>query len=343
MAIREADAIRTFALGPDGTVRVRRYQDTPTGQAIHPSIPLANVAIQAFAASDQYIATQVAPEVTVDFETGNYYIFDPAQWLLVPNALRARKTRPARIEFRVSTDAYAVKGYALAGEIAKEDLSNADRAIRLRENTTLLVTEALLRGLEDRVGSALTSGTNLGSYVVLSGTAKWSDYVNSDPLENIRIGRKFVEDRTGLSPNVAILDKDTFSVLQRHPDLLDLYKYTQGGLLPQDAIANALQVDKVLIGRARKNVAKEGQPASLTNIWGNVCLLAYIDPRVVSLEAKAPILRFVWRPEGFPAPLQVLTYDDPDPGVGIEVVQVQYWSDEKIVAKDLIYGILSTI
>jgi hypothetical protein len=95
-------------------------------------------------------------------------------------------------------------------------------------------------------------------------------------------------------------------------------------------------VQRLLHGRAIKNNAVEGQAASITNVWGNNALLCYVAPGV-GLETATLGLQIRWTPEGIPAPFQVFRYDDPDPGKKVEVVEVGYYQDEKIVAKNLGY------
>ncbi|MDR7537435.1 MAG: hypothetical protein QN183_13850 [Armatimonadota bacterium] len=317
-----------------------------TGRDVHHDAPLSTLAFKQFQGTDAgYVAGQLFPPVAVDHETDRYYLIDPDSWLRIAPALRARRASPARVEFRVSSDAYAVRGYALAGEIALEDLANQDRAIRLREQTTALVVNMLARDRENRVASMVTSGTNLGSYVSLTGTAKWSDYTNSDPVSDVNSGHAFIESRTGLHANTLVLDKDTYRVVRRHPAVLEA-AFGPGraqGLPAADRLAEVFEVDRILVAAGVKNVAAETAPASLVNIWGYNAILAYVPDAVAGLDAVAFGVSFTWKPEGFPEPMQVLTYRDPDPGRATEVIQVQYWADEKIVGKDLSYGILGTL
>lgn len=315
---------------------------TATGRGAHLDTPLTNLAIKAFQGSAQYIAQRVFPIVPVGKQSDKYYIIDKDSWLLTPDTRRAPKTSPRRIEFKVSSDSYFCDNYALAGEIAKEDLANADSAINLRRNTTNIVVDALLRDYESRVANIVTSGSNLGSYVALSGSSKWSDYVNSDPVSDITTAHAFIEQQTGLSANTAIVDKDTLRVIRRHPQLLDMYKYTSGGQLNDGQVKDVFGVDTVLVGRGIKNNAVEGATASITNIWGNNVIFAHIETGV-SLQTMTFGLSFRWRPAGFSAPLAVSRYDAPDPGSHTEVIETGYFQDEKVVASDLSYGILSVI
>lgn len=321
----------------------KTYQATISGRDIHPDAPLAQVAVRAFQSTEDFVAPRLFPAVTVEHETDQYYIIDPNSWLLVPRDLRARKNSPNRIEWRVSSDSYAVKHRALAGELAKEDLANADAAIRLRENTVKNVTEGLLRALEDRVALQVTSISNVGSGVTLSGADLWSDYVNSDPVAAVNTGHAFIEGKTGLHANTLVLDKDTYRTVRRHPVLLDMFKYTSGGVVKDEELKQVFEVDNLWVARGIKNMALEGATASIVNIWGNMALLARVDPAAVGLETVTFGLAFRWQPEDFPAPMQAVRYDHPDPGKRVEIVEAGYFQDERIIAKDLSYLIKTTI
>jgi hypothetical protein len=235
----------------------------------------------------------------------------------------------------VSTDAYFADNYALAGEMAKEDIANADAALQLRENTAQVVMQGLLQDLEARVANLVTSATNVGSGVTVG--SKWSDLTNSNPLVDVSTATAFIRQQTGLNPNTLIVDEDTYQVLRRHSKILELYKYTTGGLLNEAQLLSAFGVDRILHGRAIKNVALENAPASLVPVWGNNALLAYVSPTPTGMKTATLGLQFRWIPDGIPAPFAVFRYDDPDPGKKIEVVEVGYYQDEKIVAKNLGY------
>lgn len=310
---------------------------TVSGREAYFDQPLTNLTIAAFAKTAEqqgYIADMVFPSVPVQKQSGRYFTIDQDSWLRVPDARRAPKTSPNRVEFKISSDAYFADNYALAAEMAKEDLSNAEAALQLRENSAQIALTGLLQDLEVRVANLLTSSTNLGSGVTV--TSKWSDLTNSNPLVDISTASAFIRSQTGLVANTLIVDEDTYQVLRRHSKILELYKYTSGGLLEETAIAAALGVTRILHGRAIRNWAPEGAVGSYTSIWGNNAILAYVGPGT-GLQTATLGLQLRWTPEGIPAPFQVFRYDDPDPGKKVEVVECGYYQDEKVVAKALGY------
>jgi hypothetical protein len=314
----------------------------PVGRALHHDAPLANIAVQAFqtaAENEGFVAQRIMPIVPVAKQSDQYYVIDKDAWLVTDNDLRAPKAAPREVMFQVSSDAYFCKNYVLAQSIAKEDLVNADVALQLRQTAARAVTDKLLRGYEIRVANLLTSGSNLGSYVSLSGTAKWSDYTNSDPISAVESGAAFIWSRTGLEPNTMVLDRGTYKILKGHPVVRDRFD----GKMPDDAqLKELFNVENLYVTKGVKNNAAYSATASLTSIWGNSCLLLYVEPQA-SLMSKSFGLSFRWQPDGIPSPMQVFVYDDPHPGKKAEYVEVGYYQDEKIVARDLCYGILSTL
>lgn len=322
----------------------RTYQVAASGADVHHDALLSNLAVAAFAGGTEgLIANELFPEVGVAKQSDRYAIIDKGNFLRIPDTKRAPKTEAKRVEFQVSSDAYFANNYALAGEIALEDLANADVAFQLRENTVKLVTGDMLRDQEVRIANLVTSATNVGSGVLLAGGDKWSDYVNSDPIGDVNTAHAFIRQRTGLIANVAAIDADTLKILRRHPDLLDMYKYTRGGQLDVAQIAAAFDVARILVSNAVKENAVEGGTSSMTSIWGNNCLLAHIEP-AVSLQTRTLGLRFKWRPEGFPADMGVVTQREEGAGKRwVEVVESHRFQDEKIVATNLGYLIATVL
>lgn len=310
---------------------------------VHINTPLSRIAVEAFSRGN-FIGPSLFPVVNVGKQSDLYYTIPKGAWLRKPTAtLRAPKTAPRRVEFSVSSDTYFAHNYALAGENAFEALANADDPIALRQRTTAKVVEDLMLDLELRIRNKVTSISNIGSGTLLTGSRKWDDYSNSDPVSDVQSGMAFVRAQTGVIVNTMLMDWDSYQTLRRHPVLLDMFKYTQGGLLNDAELKEVFKIPNLLVSQGIYNAAVEGATNSIVNIWGNNCLLAYVDPTPASLRTVTFGLGFRWTPEGFPAPMQASVYNDPDPGKKVEVVEVGYFQDEKIVAPELAYLIGNTL
>lgn len=308
----------------------------------HVDGPLSNLAVKAFDGGGNFVAGRLFPPVPVGKQSDMYYTIDKNSWLRVPDTKRAPKTAANRIEWKASSDTYFADNYAIGTDHAKETLANADQALRIRETSTMFVTEALQRDLEVRVANTVTSVSNVGSGVVLSGATLWSDYANSNPISAVNTGHAFIENQTGFHANLAIVDKDTYRILRHHPVIRDYVKYTGQGPVPDQMLRDVFEVNEILVARGIRENAIEGGTASLTNIWGNNFLLAFVRPGV-SLQTATFGLSMRWQPEGFPAPFVVERYDHHDRSKKAEIIEAQYFQDEKIVASDLAYLINTTI
>lgn len=318
----------------------------PVGADSHVDVPLSNFAVSAFSdGTGEFIAQELFPSISVAKQSDKYYTIEKDHFLQLPGdaALRAPKTKARRVEFTVSSDSYFANNYALANEESLENLANADTAIRLRQNSVRLITSQLRRYQEDRIASIVTSVSNVGSGVILAGNAKWSDYVNSDPIGDVRTAHAFIRAQTGLIANLMVMDWDTMQIIRQHPDLLDMYKYTSGGEVNDSQLASVFQVSKILVGRAIKNTAAEGATATNTNIWGFNVLLAHTGP-AVGLQTQTLGMRFEWRPAGFPAAFSVERKIDSGAGSRkVEIIEAGHFQDARIVARDLGYLISSTL
>lgn len=318
---------------------------TPVGPDVHHDVLLSNLAVAAFSDGvDEFIGDQVFPAVTVGKQSDKYAVINQEAFFRIPDPLRAPKTEARRVEFQVSSESYFADNYALAGELALEDLANADAAFALRENETNLVVQNLRRAQEERIANTVTSLTNLGSGTTLTGTAKWSDFINSSPLSDVTTAHAFIRQQTGLIANTVIIDWDTMMIVRRHPELLDLFKYTSGGEVTDTQLREVFKVDTVLIGKGLKETSVEGaSTTSMTNLWGNNVIFAHIEA-ATSLRTRTFGLRFMWNPVGFPSAFAVARTQEAGAGTKhVEVIEAQHWQDEKIIAKNLAYGIAGTL
>lgn len=313
-----------------------------TPRDVHIDVPLSNICIEAFDRGN-FVGPQLFPIVPVSKQSGYYYTIPAGAFLRIPSSTtRPPKTSPRRVEFNVSSNTYSAINYALAGENAFEVLDAADNPIQLRARTARKVLGDLMMDMEVRIANKVTSISNIGSGVSLTGTNKWSDYVNSDPVGDISTGHAFMRNNTGIVANTLLMDWDTHKILRRHPVLLDMYKYTQGGLLNDAELKEVFEVDNLIVSRAIRNAALEGGTNSIVNVWGNNALLAYIGA-AAGMETVTFGLGFRYQPAGFPAPFAASVYNDPDPGKKTEVTEVGYFQDEKIVASQLAYLVGATL
>jgi len=314
------------------------------GRDYHIDTPLSNLSIAYMQDSNSFVGGRLFPDLSVNKRSDIYYIFDKGDWFRTPGTtLRAPKSVPKIIEFAVSSNTYYANNYALAGEISWEDRANADDIIQLERSTTEQVTHLLMLDKEQRIASTVTSTSNVGSSVTLSGTDQWNDYGNSDPFNDINIGMRSVHGTTGKEANTIVMGREVFDVLVNHPDVLDRIKYTQRGVVNADLIASLISADRpvnLYVGGAIQNTGTEGLTDSFSYIWGKNVFIGHVAPnpgqRIASFGYS-----FRWRPAGF-RDMSVLRKVDVN-GNYADRLDVMYFADEKITGSDLSYLITSTV
>jgi len=107
-------------------------------------------------------------------------------------------------------------------------------------------------------------------------------------LAVIERGKVSVETATGKQANVIIMGAPTRRALAIHPQIIAVLSPGKNtpGQYNDEQLAAALGVDKIIVGRAIYNTAKEGQTASNAFIWGDNCIVAYIAPSAIAWFSK---------------------------------------------------------
>lgn len=233
--------------------------------------------------NESYVSDRIFPEVQVSKRTGLYFKYDKSK-LRVENDLRSPGTRSNRVQYGLSQVAYGpLLEHSLEQAIPDEDREEAVAPLDLDQDATENLTERILLSKEKDCYTILTTaGTGYSNdangYTTLSGTSQWSDYGNSDPIEDVRTAKDLVKKQLLKKPNALILGYEVFSVLMNHPQIIERIKYSQLGVVTPELMAKVFDVDYIIIAEAEENTANETATDSLSYIFGKNAWLAYITP-----------------------------------------------------------------
>jgi hypothetical protein len=230
--------------------------------------------------NDEYIADAVLPDFSIAKQSGKHFIYDKGKFRST-DSRRAQGSGSNEVTLSLTTgQPYFAEDHALKEFVSDEDADNAVPPVDPFVDATENVTEMLKIAKEIEAATLLTSTGNITQNITLSGTSQFSDYANSDPFATIETGMATVHASIFRRPNTVIMGKQVWDKLKHHPDFLERVKYSQKGQITPDLLAGLLEVDRVLIGAAGKNTAKEGQTDATSYIWGKDMVLAYINPRI---------------------------------------------------------------
>lgn len=238
-----------------------------------------------------FVGERLFPMIPVKKESDKYIVYGLENFNLY-DTLRANGAEAAQIDWTFSDANYFAEEYSLRDIVTDRDKENADKPLTLDVDTLELVTDGVMLRKENDAATIArdTSNYTLGNTSPLSGTSQWSDYANSDPLDDFKTMQSEVFKISRQYTNTLVLPFQVALTLAYHPKILELVKYTDSGLLQTltGGIADGLLPKRlfgmeVVIAGSAVNTVNPGQTptlSDLSDVWGKDVIAAYVDPGV---------------------------------------------------------------
>lgn len=250
-----------------------------------------------------FIADDIFPSVDVPTKTGKFYNVDGGFASASPGhdmVIADGQASPLHISTSISkVDGWEVDANGLGVQISKTSEAYAQgNGLNLRQaNTAVLARECMIN--RERAAAAVAfSGTVFsGKTAGLSGSDQF-DNAASDPISTAQSARDTVIQNSGETPNVAIMGYEVYKALRQHPLILEYCSRTSSrvGLLTNEDLARALDVETIWVGKAVANTNVEGVAASNAFIWGKSLLFARLRPSPSPMTPQSCLQR--WRFQG---------------------------------------------
>jgi hypothetical protein len=283
-------------------------------------------------ADSRFVASRVFPAVSVDKDSGTYYIYTKKYWFLDEMKRRAPGAQYARAGVGVETSTYTTEQWALAYPIPDEIRANSQIPLDLESVATRWLGQQSLIRKERQWAADFMKTSVWGTDGSI--TNKWSDYSLSDPVADVLNAKRAISQSTGMAPNTMVIGEIVYDRLSNHPDLIDRVKYTTAAGL--QSVTNALGAIfgglNVLVGTAIYNSANEAQTASYSALMDDDALILYVAPSPSLFEASAGYT-FAWAPGGGTGIIMRNRDDLND----TDIVKIKEQWDQKAVATDAGY------
>ncbi len=254
---------------------------------VHVDRPLSNISLAFLQKAEGFIADRIFPTVSVLKQSDLFYTYDRGMFNRDEMELRAPGTESAGGGYDVATDSYRCDLWAMHKDIADQIRANADNPISLdREATEFLSLKALIRREKAWATSQFVTGAWTTDVTGVSGAPaatqfqRW-DEAASDPIKDIRLGRRTVQQSTGFQPNKLVLGREVYDSLLDHPDIVGRLDRGQGSgpaIVLRSNLAALFELDEILVMDAIENTAAEGATNVHAFIGGKKALLAYAAP-----------------------------------------------------------------
>lgn len=250
----------------------------PSLSSVHVDAVLTNISVAYIANEANFIAGRVFPTVPVAKKSDVYYTYTKNDWHREEMQRRAPGDESAGSGYGLSTASYNCDVFALHKDIDDQTRANTDNPLNPdRDATMFLTSRGLLKREIQWVSDYFTTSVWGTDVVGATDFTRWSDYAGSDPIGDIDTGVTTVLKRTGYRPNTLVLGYETFAKLKRHPDIVDLMKYTQTGIVTTQLMAQIWDFDNVYVAQAIKATNIEGETAAYDFTHGKHAWLGYVN------------------------------------------------------------------
>lgn len=236
--------------------------------------------------NEQFIADQVLPRTPVGSREFKWQQFNRDEMFTVPQTQVGRKGEPNEVQFSGTEVAGFVNDYGLDDVVPNDDISSAPAGYDPIGRAVEGITELIQLDREIRTANLVFNQNTYpaANRTTLSGTSQWSDFANSDPYTAIMTAF----DGMLMRPNVLVLGRAVWSRLRVHPRVTAALAPSSNGNSAStnangrpattQALAELLEVDRIIVGQSWVNAAKPGQPASMQRVWGRHVAGLHINP-----------------------------------------------------------------
>lgn len=227
----------------------------PMRTDVHVNTPLTLLSQAIIQQETNFVSGQAFPVVPVEKVSDKYFVFRQADFFRTDAVARQPGTETPGVGYGLSTPTYLAQPWGVHQDIDDQVRSNADSVLDLDMAATRRLTIDLLIRRETDWASNFWATSLWNADTVPSPT--W-DLVTSTPIEDIRARAYVMLQNTGYRPNTFVAGAFTDKRLRDHPDIKDLIKYTQRGIVTSDILAAMFDVDRYLVLQASQNTAAEG-------------------------------------------------------------------------------------
>lgn len=276
-----------------------------------------------------FVGAALFPRFASGVQSSTYYVYDAENWKGIPGGgRRAPGTSFKRIMPKVSSDSFACTGFGWEQPVPDEDRKKYANYLAPDVSAVKRLTDIIHINHEIRVRDKIKAGTVPSA----SPSVKWDD-ASSDPKQDVNAIREIIRLAIGVRPNLMTLSRPIMNVLEVHPKIVELFKYTVPGVMSEQKLAQYFGIDRILVAEEIIATNQEGQSVTSADIWSDDVVLAKVSPGsdLMSLNLGRT---FGWDEMGGGeidgVPIAIETYRDET--VKSDIHRALHYTDEKIVA-----------
>lgn len=275
----------------------------PTAGDVHVNRPLTNFSQKYLQDSTSFVALQAFPNIPVAKQSDLYYVFDRDDFFRDDAEERADGAESAGGGFSLSTDPYFCRVFAYHKDVTDRQRANADDQVQLDQSAAQFVSQKLLIRREVMfatkfIGTGIWTTDVVGDANPGAGKfVKWSASA-SDPIADVRTGKRVVQGLTGFRPNKMVIGREAFDTLTDNDAILSRITGGANNNLPAQVmkalIAQLLELEAIYVMDGIRTTSAKGAAAAARSFIGGDNALLYYAPNSAALNEPTAGAQFSW-------------------------------------------------
>lgn len=252
---------------------------------LRPDLASSFEAFDLAAEKQGFIARKVFPTVDVASQSGTFGRIPLDQLLQQRETRRSPGSGYSRGNFTFTPGTYACEEHGAEEPVDDREAKMYAEYFDAETIAAARAYNAVLRNAEARVAATVFNTTTwTGAALTTSVATSWATIATATPLTNVEAAVQRVYDNSGLWPNALVINRRVFRNLRNTAQVIDRIASSGAGdrTLASDIttqqLAQAFDLDYIIVAGGSQNTAIEGQPAAVGQIWGNgfamVCRVA---------------------------------------------------------------------
>ncbi len=278
-----------------------------------------------------YIADRIAPPAQVTRDDFKYSVWDRDDIKTDTRDERAPGTPANEIKFGQTFATASVTYRGLKSRIADEVRNNHPNPGSLERRRVKVLMNKIRLGIEMRIQAMVSAASNTRS----APSTKWN--ASSPTIRaDILAAREAFRTQCGMLPNVIVLPPSVRTVVFNDSEILELLKYTSGGLLA-DGMIPQIENMQVISPGIIKDTANPGAAASIADLWdSDEAYYLYVDPNAGDDLDAQTALRQVRSLATTGVAFSTHRWRDPDESARADLVSVHLDQHEMVVSQAMI-------
>lgn len=250
----------------------------PNNQQFQQDPILTGIAIAYKNPDASLIADDVLPRIPVPDEDFKWQSYSLEESFSIPDTRVGRRSAPNQVEITGEEKTSSAEEYGIDIPLDNRTIKQAEKkGWKPKNRATMRATDIILLDREVRVAKLVTDPDNYyedNKRVLVAG-----DQVDNETSEPIKLLLEML-DACLIRPNQITFGNDAWREFRQHPRVVKAVHGNSGdsGVASRQAVADLLEVNKILVGSSRVNIKKPGEAPVLARTWSNIIAGQYIDP-----------------------------------------------------------------